>query len=544
MYLTSDELLKHMLSQHGVVRWVCDHCATKSAADETFIFSSFQDWEGHMRREHPSVSTASQLLSLSKVSQRKMLEPQKCPLCGFAAEHSSSILDDHITKHLHGFALRCLPWGTGGDDADSVNAKSADASHSSDATEESVVDGEESSYLNATESDSPDRLCDLLIRASNRVTSREQVPLNSSNVERLEILVELLVRHKSFFEAQAKSIAETFRLDRGESYPMQLSSLESVPPSTSQPSQNSNRLAGNLRFYPEPSGSHASLPSPAERLSEAAISHLLKITRILYQTNQQWGLNASVELEPHATSRFDTYRNMMLRSSFARTFPSGDLGEANMYTQIELRWNGLTNVQKDEFVVRMARENDQIAAYLTFNTEETQKILEDELNALGDVISEVANNQRTQSTPTLMKIDLEEIKRFEVTEVYSHPDAKVDIVLVHGLNGDPRRTWQSENGTFWPSELLPVSLKSAHARVLVYGYKADAYAFSGRSRYVFAFPIITARLIRSTPPCLPSKKKESIPQFFRRRRSLHNRRAFWTTHVYDFCLCSKDEVLT
>jgi hypothetical protein len=509
MYLTSDELLKHMLSQHGVVRWVCDHCATKSAADETFIFSSFEDWEGHMRREHASVSTASQLLSLSKVSQRRMLEPQKCPLCGYAAEHSSSTLDDHITKHLHGFALRCLPWGTGGDDADSVNAKSADASHSSDAIDEdSFVDGEESSYLNATESDSPDRLCDLLIRASNRVTTRKQLPLNSSYVERLEILVELLVRHKSFFEAQAKSIAETFRLDRDESYPMQLSSLEYVPPSTSQPSQNSNRLAGNLRFYPEPSGSHASLPSPAERLSEAAISHLLKITRILYQTNQQWGLNASVELEPHATSPFETYRNMMLRSSFARTFPSGDLGEANMYTQIELRWNGLTNVQKDEFVVRMARENDQIAAYLASNTEETQKILEDELTALGDVISEVANNQRTQSTPTLMKINVEEIKRFEVTEVYTHPDAKVDIVLVHGLNGDPRRTWQSENGTFWPSELLPVSLKSAHARVLVYGYKADVYAF-GSSRYVFLFPIITARLI----PLLvfPAKKKEESP---------------------------------
>jgi hypothetical protein len=155
----------------------------------------------------------------------------------------------------------------------------------------------------------------------------------------------------------------------------------------------------------------------------------------------------------------------------------------------------------------MARENDQIAAYLASNTEETQKILEDELTALGDVISEVVNNQRTQSTPTLMKINVEEIKRFEVTEVYTHPDAKVDIVLVHGLNGDPRRTWQSENGTFWPSELLPVSLKSAHARVLVYGYKADVYAF-GSSRYVFLFPIITARLI---PLLVFPAKKGRIP---------------------------------
>lgn len=75
-------------------------------------------------------------------------------------------------------------------------------------------------------------------------------------------------------------------------------------------------------------------------------------------------------------------------------------------------------------------------------------------------------------------INLDEIKRFEVTEVYSHPDAKVDIVFVHGLNGDPRHTWTSKNnGLFWPSQLLPVSLKSAQARILVYGYNADVYTF-------------------------------------------------------------------
>ena len=28
-----------------------------------------------------------------------------------------------------------------------------------------------------------------------------------------------------------------------------------------------------------------------------------------------------------------------------------------------------------------------------------------------------------------------DIARFEVTGVYTHPDAKADIVLVHGLNG-------------------------------------------------------------------------------------------------------------
>lgn len=79
-------------------------------------------------------------------------------------------------------------------------------------------------------------------------------------------------------------------------------------------------------------------------------------------------------------------------------------------------------------------------------------------------------------------VNLDEINRFEVTEVYTHPEAKVDIVLIHGLNGDPRRTWTAKNGVFWPTALLPVSLKSAKARILVYGYNADVYTFgSGKS---------------------------------------------------------------
>ncbi|KAI2471106.1 hypothetical protein F4781DRAFT_142706 [Annulohypoxylon bovei var. microspora] len=69
-----------------------------------------------------------------------------------------------------------------------------------------------------------------------------------------------------------------------------------------------------------------------------------------------------------------------------------------------------------------------------------------------------------------------QISRYETTAVYTHPDAKVDIVLVHGLNGDPEKTWSSKNGVFWPSELLPVSLREARANVLVYGYNADVYS--------------------------------------------------------------------
>jgi hypothetical protein len=65
--------------------------------------------------------------------------------------------------------------------------------------------------------------------------------------------------------------------------------------------------------------------------------------------------------------------------------------------------------------------------------------------------------------------------------VYTHPDAEVDIVLVHGLNGAPDKTWTSADGTFWPTDLLPASLRGAQANVLVYGYNADVYSATSRS---------------------------------------------------------------
>ncbi|KAI0389259.1 hypothetical protein F5Y17DRAFT_134866 [Xylariaceae sp. FL0594] len=69
-----------------------------------------------------------------------------------------------------------------------------------------------------------------------------------------------------------------------------------------------------------------------------------------------------------------------------------------------------------------------------------------------------------------------QISRYETTAVYTHPDAKVDVILVHGLNGEPQKTWTAKNGVFWPTDLLPTSLRDVRANVLVYGYNADVYS--------------------------------------------------------------------
>jgi len=51
----------------------------------------------------------------------------------------------------------------------------------------------------------------------------------------------------------------------------------------------------------------------------------------------------------------------------------------------------------------------------------------------------------------------------------------VDIVAVHGLNGDAYTTWEHENGMLWLRNLLPSSLPGC--RVFTYGYPSQL-AFS------------------------------------------------------------------
>jgi protein SERAC1 len=73
----------------------------------------------------------------------------------------------------------------------------------------------------------------------------------------------------------------------------------------------------------------------------------------------------------------------------------------------------------------------------------------------------------------------ERVVQFGLTEVWSPPDALVDIVFVHGLNGHPYNTWATHGPeVFWPTDLLPPAIEDQRCRILTYGYDAQVTAFT------------------------------------------------------------------
>ncbi|RMZ83337.1 hypothetical protein DV737_g1743, partial [Chaetothyriales sp. CBS 132003] len=71
------------------------------------------------------------------------------------------------------------------------------------------------------------------------------------------------------------------------------------------------------------------------------------------------------------------------------------------------------------------------------------------------------------------------VNQFGLTEVFSHPDPQVDIVLVHGLNGGAYSTWATHKPeVFWPVDLLPRTLEEQRCRILTYGFDANVTAFT------------------------------------------------------------------
>jgi hypothetical protein len=60
-------------------------------------------------------------------------------------------------------------------------------------------------------------------------------------------------------------------------------------------------------------------------------------------------------------------------------------------------------------------------------------------------------------------------------------DPAVDIVFVHGLNGDIVGTWTHSNGKCWPKDLLPNAIPGA--RIFSYGYDSKIFFSTSQSEY-------------------------------------------------------------
>lgn len=51
---------------------------------------------------------------------------------------------------------------------------------------------------------------------------------------------------------------------------------------------------------------------------------------------------------------------------------------------------------------------------------------------------------------------------------------KVDIILVHGLQGATEKTWRARESTvFWPRDLIPYELRPGNGRIMTFGYNAN-----------------------------------------------------------------------
>lgn len=111
MYVTTNDLLQHFRTEHGVRCWICDHCSMQTSDPASFIFETSEEWATHMSNLHHEMLAKIQSSALSKLSTRVMLPPVSCPLCGYSTSHPSAVLDNHIAQHLHSFALKSLPWG-------------------------------------------------------------------------------------------------------------------------------------------------------------------------------------------------------------------------------------------------------------------------------------------------------------------------------------------------------------------------------------------------------------------------------------------------
>ena len=107
--------------------------------------------------------------------------------------------------------------------------------------------------------------------------------------------------------------------------------------------------------------------------------------------------------------------------------------------------------------------------------------------AAGTSAATVTVNTNDQSAPTDTELATENLtpptqsissekKKIGLFELSKAESPKtIDVVAVHGLQGDAFKTWEHENNTLWLRDLLPAEIPSA--RIMTFGYESTI-AFS------------------------------------------------------------------
>ncbi|KAK1255088.1 hypothetical protein MKX08_009083 [Trichoderma sp. CBMAI-0020] len=87
------------------------------------------------------------------------------------------------------------------------------------------------------------------------------------------------------------------------------------------------------------------------------------------------------------------------------------------------------------------------------------------------------------------------------TIVYDTPQAKADVVFIHGVLG--KQPWTSDNGVFWPQILLAPKLPDT--RILSYNY-TEKISFSEGKTDASVAEIVYGRLFAELADCRTQTK--------------------------------------
>jgi hypothetical protein len=166
MFVTTDELNKHIRKEHSIHCWACDYCAPTLPEDQIMIFDTAQDWILHVTESHFPNMPLSRFEALSEMSMRTMVGPISCPLCNFCTTTAQPEVEEHVTWHMHSFALRALPWGVGDNRKDSEAPDSGVKSKSSSDSQNSDTE-----YLGVSPYDSLPEITELKINIGSEIKS-------------------------------------------------------------------------------------------------------------------------------------------------------------------------------------------------------------------------------------------------------------------------------------------------------------------------------------------------------------------------------------